>query len=166
MMIYLWHEPSCIEKCCHFVYVRALIMREILCSKDALCKTEESALVKNTVQYVNKQTADCCMVLYIVSIQAWFNCVRLCLLFFKNRALILGQNNYFWNNYWSPGRHLSTPKIPECTLLPWVCSIYATESLHEPEFCRGSWASETFVKLYSSYDTLHCSHILTFGYYY
>ena len=38
----LQRELSLIEKSRHFVYVRALITRKILRSKDAQCKTEES----------------------------------------------------------------------------------------------------------------------------
>ncbi len=41
-IISLLREPSRIEKSRHFVYVRALIMRKILRSKDAQCNTRES----------------------------------------------------------------------------------------------------------------------------
>ncbi len=41
-MIFLSREPSRIEKSRHFVYVRALITRKILRSKDAQCNTRES----------------------------------------------------------------------------------------------------------------------------
>ncbi len=41
-MISLSREPSRKEKSRHFVYVRALITRKILRSKDAQCNTRES----------------------------------------------------------------------------------------------------------------------------
>ena len=40
----LHRELSRIEKSRHFVYVRALITRQILRSRDAQCKTEESPI--------------------------------------------------------------------------------------------------------------------------